>query len=53
MRATNPRIAASGRRIAIAWTAEEWEQGAQGARTMMRTGTLRDDVTPGSGRDEE
>jgi hypothetical protein len=53
MRATNPRASADGRRIAIAWMAEAWEQGAQGARAMMRAGTLGGDVTSGTGGSEE
>jgi hypothetical protein len=40
MRATDPRVAIDGQRIAVAWTAEEWEAGAQGSRTMLRMGTL-------------
>jgi hypothetical protein len=53
MRAMNPRIATDGRRIAIAWTAEDWEQGAEGTRTMMRVGTLRPDAKIGSGGNDE
>ena len=53
MRATNPQVYLDGRRLAVGWTAEEWEQGAQGMRTMMRSGTITDDIKPGSGEDEE
>ena len=49
MRATDPRIAVSGRRLAVAWSAEQWEQGAQGSRAMMRVGTISPDARPGAG----
>jgi hypothetical protein len=49
MHATNPRVAVSGRRIAVAWSAEEWEQGAQGSRAMLRVGMITDDRKPGPG----
>ncbi len=53
MRATDPWVSLEGRRIGVAWTAEEWEQGAQGSRTMMRFGTIGDDIKPGSGGHEQ
>jgi hypothetical protein len=53
MRATNPRVTLEGRRVAVSWTAEEWEQGAQGSRAMMRIGTISDDIKPGSGGENE
>ena len=51
MRATDPRIAVSGRRLAVAWSAEQWEQGSQGSRAMMRVGTISADAKPGAGGD--
>ena len=42
MRATAPLVAIAGNRIAVAWRAEEWEQGAQGSRPMMRVAVLAD-----------
>ena len=53
MRATNPRVAVDGRRVAVAWVAEEWEQGARGSRTMMRVGAIAADARPGSGGNEQ
>ena len=53
MRATDPRVAIAGRRLAVAWSAEEWEQGSQGSRAMMRVGTIGDDAKPGAGGDEQ
>ena len=52
MRAKSPRVAVDGRRIAVAWTAEEWEQGAQGSRAMTRVGTITDDAKSGLGGNE-
>lgn len=52
MRATRPRVAVDGRRVAVAWSAEEWEQGAQGSRAMARVGTITDDARPGPGGNE-
>ena len=52
MRATNPRVAVDGRRVAVAWLAEEWEAGAQGSRAMARVGTITDDGKPGPGGNE-
>jgi len=52
MRATNPRVAVNGRRIAVAWSAEQWEQGAQGSRAMLRVGTIAADGKPGPGGHE-
>lgn len=42
MRATMPLVAITGRRIAVAWKAEAWEEGAQGSRPMVRLATLTD-----------
>ena len=42
MRASRPLVAIAGRRIAIAWTAEQWENGAQGSRPMVRVAVLAD-----------
>lgn len=53
MRAGDPRVAVAGRRIAVAWTAEEWEQGARGSRAMVRVGTLDERVTPVRGEEVE
>ena len=52
MRATNPRVAVDGRRLAVAWSAEQWEQGSQGSRAMLRVGTISDEARPGAGGDE-
>ena len=52
-RATDPRVAVNGRRVAVAWSAEEWEQGSQGSRAMMRIGTIRDDAKPAAGGNEQ
>jgi hypothetical protein len=40
MRASNPVIAIAGRRIAVGWSAEEWEKGARGSRPLMRIAAL-------------
>ena len=53
MRATDPRIAIAGRRLAVAWSAEEWEQGSRGSRALMRVGAISDDAKPGAGGDEQ
>ena len=45
MRATRPLVAIDGRRIAVAWNAELWENGAQGSRPMVRVAVLADSVT--------
>ena len=42
MRATAPLVAIAGRRIAVGWSAEEWEKGAQGSRPMVRVAALAD-----------
>ena len=42
MRATAPVVAIAGRRIAVGWSAEEWEKGAQGSRPMVRVAALAD-----------
>ena len=52
IRATHPQVYLDGRHLAVAWTTEG-EQGAQAVRTMMRSGTIRDDVKPGSGGNNE
>jgi hypothetical protein len=52
-RATNPRVAVDGRRIAVAWSAEKWEEGAQGSRAMVRLGTITDEEKPGPGGNEQ
>ena len=40
MRARDPVVAIAGRRIAVAWNAEEWEKGARGSRPMVRVAAL-------------
>jgi hypothetical protein len=42
MRASRPLVAIDGARIAVAWSAEEWEDGAQGSRRMVRVAMLSD-----------
>jgi hypothetical protein len=42
MRASRPLVAIDGRRIALAWRAEQWENGAQGSRPMLRVAVLAD-----------
>ena len=42
MRASRPLVAIDGRRIAVAWRAEEWENGAQGSRPVVRVAVLAD-----------
>ena len=42
MRASRPIVAIAGRRIAVAWSAEAWENGAQGSRAMVRVAVLAD-----------
>ena len=49
MRATAPRVAVDGNRVAVAWTAEAWEAGSRGTRTMVRLGTLRQPAATPSG----
>ena len=53
MRATDPRVAVAGRTIVVAWTAEEWEEGARGSRVMARAGQLDERVTPVRGEEVE
>ena len=53
MRATSPRVAVDGRRIAVAWSAEKWEEGAQGSRAMVRVGTMTDEKKSGPGGNEQ
>jgi hypothetical protein len=53
MRAPTPRVALDGRRLAVAWSAEAWEQGAQGTRAMVRVGTIGDETRPQSGGNEQ
>ena len=45
MRASRPLVAIEGRRIAVAWMAEQWENGAQGSRPMVRVAVLTDGTT--------
>ena len=45
MHATSPLVAISGRRIAVAWEAGAWANGAQGSRAMARVATLAPGVT--------
>ena len=42
MRASRPLVAIEGRRIAVAWRAEQWENGAQGSRPAVRVAVLAD-----------
>ena len=42
MRASRPLVAIAGQRIAVAWSAEAWENGAQGSRPMVRVAVLAD-----------
>ena len=53
MRATNPHVTLEGRNVSVSWLAGELEQGAQGTRTMMRSGTISDDIKPASGGENE
>ena len=45
MRATRPSVAIDARRIGVAWNAEQWENGAQGSRPMVRVAVLADSAT--------
>ncbi len=42
MRASRPLVAIEGQRIAVAWNAEQWEDGAQGSRPVVRIAVLSD-----------
>ena len=42
MRASRPLVDIDGRRIAVAWRAEQWENGARGSRPMVRVAVLAD-----------
>jgi hypothetical protein len=53
MRATDPRVAVRDRRVAVAWSTQGEEEGAQAPRAMMRIGTIAAHGTSTTGENEQ